>query len=335
MCDAENPIVSKHLNTLPRWFGAGRIASVAVARQFQIEPPPATLFHYTSTAALIPIVQDNELWLSDATFLNDRVEVHHGRRIARDRLVAASAWQIPHEAQAMMSAALVRFEREPDPTVYVVCFSLEPDDLAQWRGYGQGNAPIAIEFQPDPLMFGYTSEGSLKRVQYDVNEQEWTFDQVLRAYADTYSEDVRAPRPSPRPEPIPIEEERDLCADKLYHDLWRYIVSCKSPAFKSEREVRFVYVAHDFGRSGRDWYPEHPTPQFRECGGRIIPYLSSKNLDFQNMPRVSDVPRLPICSVRIEPTNDQALIERGVRQLLDVNGHTNVKIFSSESTLRR
>ena len=57
---------------LPRWFRAGRTASLAVMARFHAMAPPQTLYRYTSTAALISIVRNNELWLSDATFLNDR-----------------------------------------------------------------------------------------------------------------------------------------------------------------------------------------------------------------------------------------------------------------------
>jgi hypothetical protein len=319
---------------LPRWFGAARTASIAFVERFHASSPPATLFHYTSTAALISIVRNNELWLSDATFLNDKVEVEHGRKLARGRLEAAIGAEQRAEVRSMLELASAKFRTQAGPYVYVACFSLEGDDLAQWRGYGQGAAPIAIEFEHGPLMFGYTSEGLLQQALYEPADQTWTFDQVLTAYAEAYAEDVRDPRPSRRPEPLPQEEERDLCAGSLYDALWRHIVACKDPAFRSEREVRFTYTAHDFSRSGRDWYPEHPEPMFRERAGRVIPYLSSKKLDFRNMDRVGDVPKLPIRSVRIGPSEDQALIARGVRRLLDTLDHDAVEITLSGSPFR-
>lgn len=320
-------------DTLPRWFGAGRSASLAVAGRFHPKPPQPTVFHYTSTDALISIVRNNELWLSDATFLNDRVEIEHGRSIANKRLQVATNRAGQTKVQAMMRTALDLLNTEPDPIVYVACFSLEADDLPQWRAYGQG-APIAIELEHHPLMFGYTSEGLLQYVRYEQEEQIWTFDQVLDAYWNAYADDVRDPKPSPRLEPIPVEEERAICAGKLRHDLWRYIVACKSPAFRSEREVRFAYTAHEFSRGGRDWYPKHPVPLFRTNGGRVIPYLSSMNLDFQNLGETSEVPLLPIRSVRIGPADDQALIAKGVRRLLDAHRHAGVKITLSDSPLR-
>lgn len=318
----------------PRWFGAARIASIAFVKRFHASPPPVTLFHYTSTTALISIVRDNELWFSDATFLNDRMEIEHGSKLACGRVEVAINAEQRAEVRSMLEFTLAKFRTQAAPCVYVACFSLESDDLAQWRGYGQGDSPIAIEFEHGPMMFGYTSEGLLQQVLYEPDDQTWTFDRVLTAYAETYAEDVLDPKPSRRAKPLTQEEERDLCAESLYHALWRHIVACKDPTFRSEREVRFTYTAHDFSRSGRDWYPEHPEPMFRERTGRIIPYLSSKNLDFRNMDRVSDVPKLPIRSVRIGPAEDQALIARGIRRLMDTFDHGAVTITFSRSPFR-
>jgi hypothetical protein len=319
---------------LPRWFGAAHTASLAFVERFHAAPAPATFFHYTSTAAFISIVRNNELWLSDATFLNDRMEVEHGRQLACARLEAAIGAEQRGDVRAMLELALTKFQTNADPCVYVVCFSWEGDDLSQWRGYGQGDAPIAFEVEHGPLMFGYTSEGLLQQVLYEPDDQVWTFDQVVTAYVDAYAEDLRDPMPSRRKEPLSQEEERDICAGMLYHTLWRYIVACKNPAFRSEREVRFTYTAHDYGRGYLDWRPEHPEPMFRERAGRIIPYLSSKGLDFRNMERIREAPKLPIRSVRIGPTEDQALIARGIRRLLDAFGHGSVQITLSGSPYR-
>jgi hypothetical protein len=319
---------------MTRWFGATRAASLAIVARFRPDPMPTSLFHYTSTSALISIVSNNELWLSDATFLNDRVEIEHGRTVACARLNEAVAAESRVDVKAMLEATLTNFRTYSDPVVYVACFSLEGDDLAQWRGYGQGEAPIAIGFAVDGYMFGYTSEGSLDQARYELDEQSWTFDQVVTAYASTYAEDLRDPRPNPQRGPIPPEEERATCAHMLYHALWRYIVLCKNPAFRSEREVRFTYIAHDLSRTGRDWHPEHPSPKFRERSGRIIPYLSSTNLDFANMKRASEAPKLPIRSVHIGPTADQAVVARGVRRLLDAYGHDAVEVTISGTPVR-
>lgn len=320
---------------MPRWFSANQQAAFAILRRFYHTAPPRTIYHYTSSGALISIVANNELWLSEATFLNDRHEIELGRQLACSRVAAKLASEGSAEVRAMFQATLANFERRTDPEVYIACFSFEGDDLTQWRAYGGGDAPVAIEFEHGPLMFGYTSEGLLDRVVYEPDDQMWTFDQVLTAYSDAYREDVRAPISVERRGPPPTrDEENEIVASMLYHALWRHIVACKDSAFSSEREVRFIYTAHDYRHTYPSWHPEHPTPRFRERFGRIIPYLSSKALDFQNMERVGETPKLPIRSVRIGPTGEPKLIERGIRRLLDAHGHGEVGLSLSASPFR-
>ena len=54
------------------------------------------------------------------------------------------------------------------------------------RAYGGADAPVAIELEHSPLMFGYTSEGVLDRVIYNAEDQRWVFDRLLTAYGDAY-----------------------------------------------------------------------------------------------------------------------------------------------------
>jgi hypothetical protein len=321
---------------MPRWFRAKREASFAMLRRFYRKAPPQMIYHYTSSAALISIVSNNELWLSEATYLNDRHEIELGRRLACARISERIAAEPSPDVRTMMELALSYFDSRADPQVYVACFSFEGDDLTQWRAYGGNDAPIAIELEHSPLMFGYTSEGVLDRVMYDEDDQLWVFDQLLNAYADAYREDVRDPIPQKRNGlPLTVAEESEMVAGSLYHALWHYIVTCKDPAFASEREVRFIYTAHDYSQgSRRSWHPEHPTPRFRERSGRVIPYLSSKNLDFANMDRIGKAEKLPIRSVRIGPTAEPPLIERGIRRLLDTHGHLDANVSVSSSPYR-
>jgi hypothetical protein len=322
-------------NRMPRWLSANKESAEAIIDRFHSGPLPKSFFHYTSTAALISIVRNNELWLSDATFLNDRLEIDHGRDVAYKRVRAAASAATRSEVVAMLTEALKNFETEPNPDVYVVCFSMVGDDLAQWRGYGQGEAPVAIEVKNSPFMFGYTSEGMLHQVRYELEEQKWIFDQVINAYASAFAQDVDDPKPCREGQPISPDEERSMCAKMLYFGLWRYIISSKNSAFCAEREVRFTYTAHDYSRSWGGWHPEHPEPMFRERAGRVVPYLSSKNLNFRNMDRLHEAPKLPILSVRIGPTEDQALVARGIRKLLDSFGHVDVEIALSDAPFRR
>lgn len=323
--------------SMPRWFGATREASFEVLRRFYQSAPPSSVYHYTSSGALISIVANNELWLSEATYLNDRQEIELGRQLSCKCLKARIAAESSHEVSAMLELALSHFEKRTDHQVYVACFSFEGDDLTQWRAYGGSEVPVAIEFEHSPMMFGYTSEGTLDRVLYNSEDQLWVFETLLSAYTDAYREDIRDPIPiERRGPPLTVAEEMKIVAGSLYHALWRYIVTCKDSGFVSEREVRFIYTAHDFSEDGaaRSWYPEHPTPRFRERAGRVIPYLTSSNLEFSNIDSTRRTERLPIRSVRIGPSAEPALVQRGIRQLLDTHGHQDATLTLSKSPFR-
>lgn len=322
---------------MPRWYGAKREASFALLRRFYRTAPPSLIYHYTSSAALISIVTNNELWLSEATYLNDRYEIELGRSLACDCVKTRIAAEPSPDVRNMLEMALCCFENRTDPHVYVGCFSFEADDLTQWRAYGNADAPVAIGLEHSPLMFGYASEGMLDRVIYEPADQRWVLDQLITAYAEAYRKDIADPIPIKRNgPPLTIAEESEIVAGSLYHALWHHIVTCKDPTFATEREVRFIYTAHDYSQSwgGQSWHPEHPTPRFRERAGRVIPYLSSGNLEFSNMDRIGESTKLPIRSVRIGPTAEPHLIERGIRRLLDTYGHADAAVTTSTSPFR-
>jgi len=317
--------------SMPRYFGVNYALNPVFAKHLYNKTYPETFFHYTTAEALVPILENDELWLSEATFLNDRNEIRHGETIAMLRLKSLSENQVG-ESRAMLLAVADLFQNKRPPDVYVACFSWDGDSLGQWRGYAQGG--VAIEIEHSPLMFGYCSEGNYSEVRYNRKEQEWIFDQLISAYAFAYGEDVRDPWPNKRKgPPLTTEEQRAICASKLYHDLWRYIVAFKSEAFQGEREIRFVYTAHDFSDE-RSWHPVHQTPRFRVKDGRIIPYLTSRRLEFANMESIREAPPLPVRSVVIGPREDQALLERGIRCLLDATGHGAAGIRRSLLSLR-
>jgi hypothetical protein len=327
-------LMKSRARTMPRWFGAGGGAGQAIAARFHKEPSARTFFHYTNAQALISIVENNELWLSEATFLNDRTEVRHGESQATARLEQAIKDSDHSGVAAMFREAGELFRIKAPPDVYVACFSWDGDDLGQWRAYG--DAGVSIELEHGPLMFGYSSESSMMEVRYEPSEQDWIFEEVLKSYAAAYAQDLSDPLPPPEPDHrLTVEEERTICAAAVYHALWRQIVACKEETFKRDREVRYIYTAHDFSDSARSWYPVHQTPQFRVQSGRIVPYLTSNRLDFANMKPVGEVPKLPIKSVRIGPRDDQQILERGVRKLLDAYGYREVPVMLSNTSLRR
>ena len=47
---------------------------------------PAALYHYTTSAGLLGIIESNGIYLTDARFLNDSSEITYGRSLFLERL---------------------------------------------------------------------------------------------------------------------------------------------------------------------------------------------------------------------------------------------------------
>lgn len=49
--------------------------------------PPETLYHYTTQAGLIGIIQESEIWATHTQYLNDSREYIHALELVREELV--------------------------------------------------------------------------------------------------------------------------------------------------------------------------------------------------------------------------------------------------------
>ncbi|MBH3972680.1 DUF2971 domain-containing protein [Pseudomonas aeruginosa] len=105
-----------------------------------------SLFHYTDANALLSIINNQQLWLTDVRFLNDSEEALDGAK----HIVSAI-----HKLEDNNDAAHVKAKRKledfspsnvlsdfDDMQMFVTSFSRACDNLSQWRSYGL----YAIEF---------------------------------------------------------------------------------------------------------------------------------------------------------------------------------------------
>ena len=119
---------------------------------------PETLYHYTTAGGLAGILSDCRIWATDTAFLNDASEIlYAGEKLEsmlvdhvnQINLMKPSVGSDEHKKRVIAgtaASALTKFLRpEEDPfpdeftkdgATYVACFSREPDQLSQWRGYG-------------------------------------------------------------------------------------------------------------------------------------------------------------------------------------------------------
>jgi hypothetical protein len=271
------------------------------------------LYHYTTAAGIIGIVQSQTLWATDAEFFNDARELQFGRQQVHDALLKradelsprdsdaerSSAeegdafWRNDSRATVMRSAAGHLFPggpygRQQYHFVYVACFCEEGDLLSQWRGYGAPGG-YAVGFRASQLRLvrpaeigtrnresGLTDEtAALVQVQYGGEAVDKAVTKVLRDVA---------------PQPVGFPGVRGY--DRTQSVVLPTLAGIKDNAFSEEQEWRLVLVT------------DQHSPSFRTGPLGVTPCISLR------------YPREAIAEVVVGPGPEQPLREKSVGQLV-------------------
>jgi hypothetical protein len=251
------------------------------------------LYHYTTTAGLIGIIESGHQWATDARFLNDVSEGTYGQDVCREAIRITSEEQGYEGARlAALSLASQWFHPDAIPaSSIVVCFSAQRDQLSQWRAYGAGGG-FAIGFDRTSLEERRSFQSATFRlapVKYDRSEQLKDAGSEIRLRLGAKFDE----RPS---ETVPQ-------GTRLAVRLFLSAAYFKHKAFEEEEEWRAV--AH---------VPLSPCPlSFRASPFGPIPYgvfpLQATEDDGS-----------PIREVRVGPTGHPATVRRGVELLLTRHG---------------
>lgn len=221
--------------------------------------PPQRLYHYTSAATLAKIVETRSFWVTSLRHMNDARELSHGGAML-DRLIEMRAADFDR-------VGMDRRILDPDDHginayeefygVHALCLSELPDDLNQWRAYGDGGRGYAIGLRSDELPSRLTARKGrdtrlqFGRVIYDEDEQSSLLSEVIGRAIE-----------------LQDEADGDIERNGLRMAL-RQVVSetlpfLKHPSFRAEAEWRLLAlsVGEDDARIS-----------FRERNGRLFPYL--------------------------------------------------------------
>jgi len=178
------------------------------------------LYHYTSAAGLVGILERGCLFASDVWFLNDASEV----RYAQTRMLEqVRKWT---EDQPWVEELLEVSEAKPGwlDDVFVTSFCEERDLLSQWRGYAAGG--FAVGFAAEVLAALDSAPGAARLVQVDYGAESGRrrlrglFEQLVAG--GPYS-----------------QEERERLAREV---LLPEMACVKEPSFSEEKEWRLLVV---------------------------------------------------------------------------------------------
>jgi hypothetical protein len=281
------------------------------------------VFHYTDLEALIGIVTKQTLWATDAQFLNDSQELRHAQvacccYLEQRRSACSQSSESKSVARLLEATLSLMRSNIPQTYPYVVSFSENGDDLAQWRGYGRFGQGVGIGFQftygnwPIVDAIGIDVISTLYKCLYTEKEQVRLFKAIIDALLKILAK---------RQVLVSTAHETTSVATKSVGDWARWLLIAftnafpymKSPAFETEQEVRLVLPPDKIG-----W-----NRKFGVSNGVVVPYVEVHE----------DGVRLPISRVVIGPSAKQELIGAGVRRLLDTHGY-DVPVESSSVPFR-
>lgn len=144
---------------------------------------PKVLYHYCSVNTLMSIIQNNNIWLSDAEKTNDNTEMKWlFSKIHEVIDQALESYRENYEQEILLKTKVIAYHTTENllsksaPIVqnaksFLICFSEEKDLLSQWRAYGNDGKGVAIGFNTELLQkFSNDSYYFLTKVIYTQNE---------------------------------------------------------------------------------------------------------------------------------------------------------------------
>ena len=198
---------------------------------FVREKPDGLLFHYTSAAGIIGILQNRELWATEYRHLNDRQEYRIAARLLSDELDNSHLTKTQRHAFGRMIT-------EVQERCFILSFSERGDQLSQWRAYCPGGNGYSLGFDQSNDLFASAHQHSfnLIRCEYDPPKQRKLCKFLIESFLEETGRTPDAPTKSDFPERV---------KSLLQRYEWGYALamvtsSLKHHGFNEEKEWRLV-----------------------------------------------------------------------------------------------
>jgi len=146
---------------------ASKIIEEEIRRSLRPDPPfPNPIYHYTNIQGLYGIINSQEFWFTDYSYMNDSREIKHGLDVVRVLLKDLKV-DPKHSAKLPIIEKWAEVLNTAGPyRICIACFSLEGDSLSQWRGYGGRNIGVCLGFDTKHTLFWRLLGTHLQRVNY-------------------------------------------------------------------------------------------------------------------------------------------------------------------------
>lgn len=303
----------------------------------------SSVFHYTSGAGLLGMLQSGAMWATEASGLNDTAEILQGWDAVGDWLDAQPRTPAIEELKYLASLKSLVGPLRADLS-FVLAASANGDDANQWRLYGDNGRGYAVELDTSEPLVVTTSQQRLPgppivgledmaAPQDTAHVSDWDtvsyttveIDLKMRSLVQWAEESNLTPAVT-----TPVRGA-DTARMILTDALAQAAATIKGAGFAGERELRVV-VTFDF----EDRHVEYHAGQFGVVRHALLTGSdghADSDIVFPAPGGTLPVRRLPIRSVRLGPAHNARLGSPAVVSLLDRHGYS-APVLESAVALR-
>ena len=206
----------------------------ALTAALYAKQPDWNLYHYTSLAAMMSIVESRKMWASEIRYLNDSQELRHFENSISGAVRDAEKRTDETSEIVRQFGAWLKERVEKGPMAFVVSLSERGNLLSQWRGYCPHGQGVSLGFGPAGLVRAAAAGGfTLGRCIYDMKSHNGIVVQVLNLVV----QDARAVGPSNQFHP---SQSYHGFFQEIEGHILRIAALLKHPSFSEEQEWRAV-----------------------------------------------------------------------------------------------
>ena len=323
---------------------------------------PHALWHYTDAGGVLGILQSNQLWLSDAAFLNDSSEMSYavtvieeiiGERLGEEGYSPLVKEYLDNLLKSITSRVKDDQEFAFVNPAFVCCFCEQKDSLHLWRAYSSGGRGYSIGFYLDTIYnklkpikireravsnkrlveTWFCFDPYLCRVNYKKDEQR----QIINSLIETVVKAIEA-NPDDFPSGNLNNFHKSIAISRIYNLFYLCLFSFKHPLFADEREWRLVY-ARRFGQSEDLSEVAAEELHYRSSGGYFLPFLKidvGRKIEIEDPADAPEMKKLIFETIYAGPGLDVKLARAAINSYIYRNGYLGymVEIKQSEVPLR-
>ena len=227
------------------------------------------LYHYTTPTGLLGILQNQNIWATEASFLNDLYEIQYGHDMTKEVLnsyLKNESLYIKNFSQLTLYYLHLMNSKEEE--IYITSFCETSDLLSQWKGYTNFGEGYAVGLNLKKLINTKDNEEFshvwIKKVIYDKKTQ---YKMVKSKINHMIKQSKKMIDKENITENIIKENIIKACAKSLAYHLNAQSKRFKSSAFSEEKEWRAIYINSTIANEQRI------KNKFRMADSTITPYI--------------------------------------------------------------